>query len=47
MRSSIRMAGVICLMAVMAAMFSSCASQKLGCPMKISKAPVTEKSKNC
>ncbi|UYQ91302.1 hypothetical protein MKQ68_14510 [Chitinophaga horti] len=47
MKPSIKLAGVICLMAVMTAMFSSCASQKLGCPMKISKAPVTEKSKNC
>ncbi len=40
------MFGIFCVMAVVAAVFSSCASQKLGCPMKITKVQ-HEQSKHC
>jgi hypothetical protein len=46
MKSGRRIVGIVCLMAVCAAMFSSCASQKLGCPMKITKVQHV-KDKNC
>ncbi len=46
MKSGRRIFGIVCLMAVCAAMFSSCASQKLGCPMKITKVQHV-KDKNC
>lgn len=45
MKSGYRLIGTFCVMAVLAVMFSSCASQKLGCPMKITKVQ-TEKDKN-
>jgi len=46
MKSGYRTIGAICLMVACAAMFTSCASQKLGCPMKITKVQY-EKDKNC
>ncbi|WP_298714027.1 hypothetical protein [uncultured Chitinophaga sp.] len=46
MSSARRMFGIICAVAVVAALFSSCASQKLGCPMKITKVQ-HEQNKNC
>ncbi|WP_343303159.1 hypothetical protein AAHN97_16515 [Chitinophaga niabensis] len=46
MKSGYRLIGTFCVMAVLAVMFSSCASQKLGCPMKITKVQ-HEKDKNC
>ncbi|WP_341843539.1 hypothetical protein [Chitinophaga caseinilytica] len=46
MSSARRMFGIFCVMAVVAALFSSCASQKLGCPMKITKVQ-QEQSKHC
>lgn len=47
MKPAYRLLGVVCLMAISSVIFSSCASQKLGCPMKISKAPVEQKAKDC
>ncbi len=46
MKSARRMFGTICVVAVVAALFSSCASQKLGCPMKITKVQ-HEQQKHC
>lgn len=46
MKSVYRVIGTFCVMVVVAAVFSSCASQKLGCPMKITKVQ-HEKVKNC
>ncbi|WP_157962771.1 hypothetical protein [Chitinophaga deserti] len=46
MRSASRMFGTFCVVAVVAALFSSCASQKLGCPMKITKVQ-HEQNKQC
>lgn len=43
---SYRLIGTVGLMIALAAVFSSCASQKLGCPMKITKVQM-EKNKNC
>ncbi|MGX5817275.1 hypothetical protein ACWKWU_03715 [Chitinophaga lutea] len=46
MKKAYRIIGTFCVMVAVAAMFSSCASQKLGCPMKITKVQ-HEKDKNC
>lgn len=46
MKSVYRLIGTFCVLVVFSAMFTSCASQKLGCPMKITKVQ-HEKNKNC
>lgn len=46
MKSGYRLLGTFCVLVVFATMFTSCASQKLGCPMKITKVQ-HEKDKNC
>ena len=46
MKSGYRVLGTFFAVVALAAMLTSCASQKLGCPMKITKVQ-HEKDKNC